>query len=171
MRSAIFWLVGASLAFFLTAGAFLVLANFGTAPKANDPIPRPETSEGVPRGSQLALNFSEEGLQGLRRSQDQTVTLYLENRGEEGIGSVHLELAVSSEDTTRPGTRRYREKVTGLAPGEGEEVDITVNLSPPPPVGGFAILDEDPESNREILEARAYASGVSPVVKTAVVSP
>ena len=171
MRSAIFWLMGASLAFFVTAGAFLVLANFGTAPKANDSITRPESSGGEPRGPQLALNFSEEGLQGLRRSQGQTVTLYLENRGEKDLESVNLELAVSSEDTTRPGTRRYSEGITRLAPGEREAVDITVNLSPPPPVGGFAVLDEGPESDREILEARAYAPGQSPVVKTAIVSP
>ncbi len=171
MRSALFWLVGASLAFFVTAGAFLVLANFGTAPRASDPIPRSGPTDGAPRGPELALNFSEEGLGELERRRNQTVTLHLRNKGEENLEGVALELEVSSEDTAYPRTRRYREEVTRLAPGEVEEVDLTVDLSPSPPVGGFAVLGEELKGDREILEARAYAPGEPVVVKTAVVSP
>lgn len=170
MRSALFWMAGASLAFLLTAGAFLVLANFATTPRVSDPIPRPEPSEGGPRGSGLALNFSEEGLEALERRQDQPLTLYVENRGEENLETVELELSVSSEDTESPRVRRYRETVEGLAPGEVETVGLTVDLSPASPVEGMAVLKEGRGSVREVLEARAYAPGVT-AIKTAVVSP
>jgi len=171
VRSALFWLLGASLAFFLTAGAFLVLANFGTTPRANDPIPQPEPSEGGPRSPKLALSFSEEGLKALERSQDQTLTLYLENSSEGELKNVDLELTVYSEDTAAPRMRRYRETVAGLAPGEVEAVDLTVDLSPPRPVESLAVLGEAPGSVREVLEARADAPGATTVVKTAVVGP
>ncbi|QIN79521.1 hypothetical protein GBA65_14445 [Rubrobacter marinus] len=170
MRSALFWLAGASLAFFATAGAFLVLANFGTAPKASDPIPRSEPSGGTPRGPELALSFSEEGLGGLERSRNQTLTLYLENRGEEELRSVELELAVSSEDTAYPRVRRYDETVTRLAPGEVEAIDLTVDLSRPRrwgrrgPRRGGRRRPGDPGGPG--LRARR-----APVVETAVVSP
>ena len=46
MRDVIFWLSGAALAFFITAGAFLLLANLATAPSekrltADPPRPGP----------------------------------------------------------------------------------------------------------------------------------
>ena len=172
MRSALFWLFGASLAFLATAGAFLLLANFGTAPRANDPIPRSSTSEQGPQGPEFALNFSEERLEGLQRRRNQTLTLYLENKGESGLQRVDLELTVSSEDTTYPRVRRYTETVRDLAPGAVEAVDLTVDLSgPPPPVESLAAIAEKPGDEREILEAWAYAPGAPAVVKTAVISP
>ena len=47
MRDAIFWLSGAALAFFITAGAFLLLANLATVPpeKSLKPDPSPGGSE------------------------------------------------------------------------------------------------------------------------------
>ena len=171
MRSALFWLAGASLAFFVTAGAFLVLANFGIAPKASDPIPRDGPSGGTTQGPELALSFSEEELGELERRRNQALTLYLENRGEGELKSVDLELTVSSEDTAHPRVRRYRETVARLAPGEIEAVDLTVDLSPPRPVESLAVLGNGPGSDRKVLEARAYAPGGTTVVKTAVVAP
>lgn len=171
MRGALFWLIGASLAFFVTAGAFLVLANFGTAPRASDPIPRPEPSEQGSSGPDLALNFSEERLKELERRQNQTLTLYLENRGDGELESVDLEVLVSSEDTAHPRVRRYQETVVGLAPGEIETIDLRVDLSPPTPVGSMAVLGEQPAGNREILEARAYPPGGNVVIETAVLPP
>lgn len=172
MRSALVWLVGASLAFFATAGAFLVLANFGTAPRASDPIPQPEPSAetGSP-GPDLVLNFSEERLKELERRQNQTLTLYLENRGEEELESVDLELVISSEDTAHPRVRRYEETIVGLAPGALETVDLRVDLSPPPPVESLAVLGEGHGGDREILEARAYPPGGEVVIETAILSP
>lgn len=171
MRSALFWLIGASLAFFVTAGAFLVLANFGTAPKASDPIPRNGPTEQGPSGPDLALKFSEERLKDLERRRDQTLTLYLENRGEGDLGTVDLELTISTEDAARPEVRRYRERVAGLAPGEVKTVDLNVDLSPPPPVESMAVLGGGSGGDREILEARAYLPGGAVVVETAVLSP
>jgi hypothetical protein len=171
VRSALFWLLGASFAFFLTGSAFLVLANFGTAPRANDPIPQPDLSDEGSRNPELALSFSEEELEALERRQDQTLTLSIENRGEGELKSVDMELAVYSEDKAYPRVRRYRETVAKLAPGEVEAVELAVDLSPPRPVESLAVLDEDPGSARQVLEARAYAPGAAPVVKTAVVAP
>ena len=171
MRSALFWLFGASLAFFVTAGAFLVLANFGIAPKTSDPIPRTGPSEEGPSGPNLALNFSEERLEKLERRQNQTLTLFLANRGEADLGSVDLEVTVSTEDTANPRIRRYRETVAGLAPGEIEAVDLNVDLSPAPPVESMAVLGDGSGGDREILEARAYPPDGAVVVETAVLSP
>ena len=171
MRSALFWLAGASLAFFATAGAFLVLANFGTAPRAIDPIPQNGPSGQGPPGPDLALRFSEEGLENLERRKDQTVTLFVENRGDEDLASVDLILTVFSEDTTHPGTRRYRETISGLVPGEIERIDLTVDLSPTRYAESMAILGVQPQGDRQILEARAYPPGGSVVVETAIISP
>ena len=171
MRGAIFWLVGASLAFFVTAGAFLLLANLGIAPKASVPIPRSGATEQGPQGPELALRFSEKRLEKIERRQNQSLTLYLENRGDEGLKSVDLELRVSSEDAASHSARRYKETVLDLAPGEVEEVAMTVDLSPTPPVESAAVLDQEPGGDREILEARAYALGEPVVVETAVLSP
>lgn len=171
MRSALFWLLWASFAFFLTGSAFLVLANFGTAPRANDPIPQPELSDEGPRSPELALSFSEEELEALEMRQDQTLTLSIENRSKGELKSVDVELAVYSEDTAYPGVRRYRETVARLAPGEVEAVELAVDLSPSRPVESLAVLDEDPGSARQVLEARTYAPGAATVVKTAVVAP
>ena len=171
MRGVLFWLVGASLAFLITAGAFLVLANFGTAPTASNPIPRTDPSERGHQGPQLALSFSNERLEGLERRQNQPLTLYLRNSGDEELRNVNLRLTVSSEDTTHPRVRRYRETVADLAPGEDAKVDLTVDLSPLPPVESLTMLGHDPEGAREILEARAYAPGARAVVETAVISP
>lgn len=169
MRGALFWLIGASLAFFATAGAFLLLANFGVAPKANSPIPQNEPSGQSPPG--LALNFSEEGLEGLERGKDQPLTLYLENKGDKDLDSVGLVLTVSSEDTANPHTRRYRETVTALAPREIRRVDLRVDLSLSRHTESMALLKDQPQGNREVLEARAYPPDGSVVIETAVLSP
>ena len=171
MRGALFWLIGAAVAFFVTAGAFLLLANIGIAPKASVPIPRSEAPEQGPEGPELILNFSEERLEALERRRNQTLTIYLENKGDEELESVDLELRVSSEGAASRNARRYGETVLGLAPGEMEEVALTVDLSPAPPVEGFAVLGQEPGGDREILEARAYALGEPVVVETAVLSP
>ncbi len=165
------WLLGASLAFLMTAGAFLVLANLGTAPSASVPIPRSAATEQGPQGPKLVLDFSEERLEKLERRKDQTLTLYLANRGDKGLESVELELTVSSEDTASPSVRRYRETVLELAPDQVEPVSMTIDLSPAPPVESLAVLGQETGGDREILEARAYAPGEPAVVETAVLSP
>ena len=40
MRTFAFWLLGALAAFFVTAGAFLFLANLGSDLRRSDPIPQ-----------------------------------------------------------------------------------------------------------------------------------
>ena len=171
MRGALFWLGGASLAFFVTAGAFLLLANFAVAPRASDPIPQNNTSGQSPPAQGLALSFSEERLEELQRSKDQMLTLYLENRGDGDLASVNLVLTVSSEDTARPGIRRYRETVADLAPGEIQRVDLMVDLSASRHTESMAVLEGASHGDREIVEARAYPPGGSMVIETAILSP
>jgi hypothetical protein len=48
MRSAALWAAGAALAFFLTAGAFLFLANLATGPAAEDLPATPARGETGP---------------------------------------------------------------------------------------------------------------------------
>ena len=48
MREAALWLSGAALAFFVTAGAFLLLANLGTVPSERSLTPEPPDAEARP---------------------------------------------------------------------------------------------------------------------------
>ena len=105
----------------------------------------------------------------LEREPGQRLTLDLENGGEEELVDVNLTLDVVSENTARPHARSYWERLERLAPDETASVEFEVDLSPPVPVG-----EPNPGTEpqyREILEARATASGGVSDVKTAVLAP
>lgn len=155
------WLLATGGAFLATAGAFLLLANFGTGPgSASDPIPRvPEAA-----GPALALRFDKDRLGELERRPDQALTFYVENRGDGELREVGLMLDVASEAALDADPRRYEESVEGLAPGERRAVAMRVDLSPP--AGTPEARDQ-----REILEARATTPGGVSAVETAVLAP
>lgn len=167
MRSVLFWLFGASAAFFATAGAFLLLANLGAGPGESGPIPR--APKAGPAGPALDLRFAEDRLGELRRAPGQTLTLYVENRGDTDLPTVDLTLTVTSEDTAGSDARDYRESVEDLAPGERAAVEMEVDFSPPMPAKeAGAGPGDDPEEDREVLEARASAPGEASAFETAV---
>jgi hypothetical protein len=161
VREAALWVSGAALAFFLTAGAFLLLANLGTGPseKSLPPDPRPAQSRPA-----LELNLDEGELTSLHALPDQRLDLNVENLGDEDLSSVNLTLEVSSEDTALSDARYYRQIVDELPAGESVPVSFYLDLSAQEGTNPAAV----PETPRKILEIRATTpTGVS-AIKTVI---
>ena len=161
MREAALWVSGAALAFFATAGAFLLLANLGTGPSEESLPPDPQRAESGPA---LELHLDEGQLASLRALPDQRLEVGVENSGDEDLSDVNLTLEVSSENTALSDARYYRETVGTLAAGSSDTVRFYLNLSEEESTIPAAV----PEPPRKILEVRATTpTGVS-AVKTAV---
>jgi hypothetical protein len=163
VREAVLWVSGAALAFFVTAGAFLLLANLGTGPseKSLAPEARP-----APSGPALELSLDEGELASLRALPDQRLVVGVKNSGDEDLREVHLTLEVSSENTALSNARYYRETVDNLAAGRAVPVPFNLDLSAPE--GTSLAVHAAPEPPRTILEVRATTpTGVS-TVKTAI---
>ncbi len=163
MREALFWVSGAVLAFFVTAGAFLLLANLGTgsSEKSLALDPRPARS-----GPALELDLDEGELASLRALPDQRLEVGVKNLSDEDLRDVHLTLEVSSENTALSNARYYRETVDTLAAERDRSVSFDLDLSAPE--GTSSAPPAVPEPPRTILEVRASTpTGVS-AVKTAI---
>ena len=161
MREAALWVSGAALAFLVTAGAFLVLANLGTGPseKSLPPDPQPARS-----GPALELNLDEGELASLRPLPDQRFDIGVENPGDEDLSDVNLTLELSSENTALSDARYYRRTVDKLGAGSSVTVSFYLDLSAREDTSLAAI----PEAPRKILEVRATTpTGVS-AIKTAI---
>ncbi len=163
MREAALWASGAALAFFVTAGAFLLLANLGTGPSEESlpPDPRPAQS-----GPALQLNLDEGELASLRALPDQRLDVGVKNSGDEGLTDIHLILEVSSENTALSDARYYRETVDTLDAGKSTTVSFYLDLSAQESTS--LTVPAAPESPRTIVEVRATTrTGVS-AIKTAI---
>ena len=161
MREAVLWISGAALAFFVTAGAFLLLANLGSGPSEQSlpPDPRP-----APSGPALELNLDEGELASLQALPEQRLDLGVENPGDEDLSDVNLTLEVSSENTALTDARYYRRTVDNLEAGRNLTVSFYLDLSAPEETNPAAV----PEEPRKILEVRATTpTGVS-AIKTAI---
>ncbi len=160
MREAAFWISGAALAFFATAGAFLLLANLGTGPSEKNLPPHPRSAESGPA---LELHLDEGQLASLKALPDQELDVRVSNTGGEDLSNVNLTLEVSSENTALSDTRYYRETVEDLAAGSYVTVRFYLDLSAPESTAAV------PEPPRKIIEVRATTpEGVS-AIKTAIV--
>ena len=115
MREAALWVSGAALAFFITAGAFLLLANVGTGPSEKNLPADPGTGKS---GPDLELNLGEGTLTTLAPLPGQRFDLTVENVGSEDLSDVSLTVEVSSENTALSDARYYRKTVEELAAGE-----------------------------------------------------
>ena len=167
MREAAFWVSGAALAFFVTASAFLLLANLGTGPseKSLPPDPRPAQS-----GPALELSLDEDQLASLEARPDQGLDVGVKNSGDEELTDVHLTLEVSSENTALSDASYYRKTVDEVAAGRTVDrhfyLDLSVQEST---VGSRMTAVAVPEPPRKIVEVRATTpEGVS-AIKTAIV--
>lgn len=160
MRDAALWAAGAALAFFLTAGAFLVLANLATGSSGEDlPAARGKS------GPALDLDLNRDRLASLEPAQGQELLLTVENAGGRDFSSVNLTLEASSGDTANPHSRYYRRTLQNLKAGESVEVRFLLDLSRPPEASD---TPSAPNKRSEILEIRATTpEGVS-VVRTAI---
>jgi hypothetical protein len=167
MRDIIFWLSGAALAFLVTAGAFLLLANLATAPSQKRLNPD-QASGGS--GQSVDLILDREQLASLRYLPNQSLTLVVENEGGEQLSDVNVTLIVFSENTALSDRRYYRQTIEKIPAGEAASVrfefDLLVREEPVarPPTA-------NPEPSREILEIRATTPEGNSTVRTVILPP
>ena len=162
MREAAFWVSGAAVAFFITAGAFLLLANLGTGPSEKN-LPA-DPGPGKP-GPALELDLGEGTLTTLAPLPGQRFDLKVKNAGSEDLSDVKLTIEVSSENTALSDERYYRKTVEKLAAGKSTTILFYLDLSTPQ---AALTVPEVPEPPRTIVEARATTpKGVS-AIKTAI---
>jgi hypothetical protein len=162
MRDAALWAAGAAVAFLLTAGAFLVLANLATGSSGED-LPAPPARSG--RGPAIDLELNRDRLTSLEPQPNQELLLTVENAGDRPFSSVNLTLESSSGNTANPQTQYYRQTVQDLEPGENVNVPFVLDLSNPTQASSSPMA---PGDRARILEIRATTpEGVSEV-RTAV---
>ena len=155
------WISGTALAFFVTAAAFLLLANIATVPSEKSLAPE---SPSTRSGPDLELSLDEERLASLRAAPGQVLDLSVKNAGDEDLSNVNLTLGVSSENTAVPDSRYYRRTVQKLPAGEAATTRFVFDLSAPERTA----LPEAPEPSRKILEIKASTpEGVSEI-RTAI---
>lgn len=161
VREALLWVSGAAVAFLLTAGAFLVLANLGTGPaeKSLEPgVQRPEQGPG------LEISVDENRLATLEALPNQSLDLRVQNAGDRAVSNVNVTVEVYSENTALSEARRYRRTVDELAADDPAGVSFILDLSAP----AEGKIPLTPEPPRRIAEIRATTpSGVS-AVKTLI---
>ena len=167
MRDVAFWLSGAALAFLVTAGAFLLLANLATAPSEKSLHP-----DRTPLGSGHAidLQLDRERLASLEPLPDQSLDLVVENEGDEPLSDVNVTLSASSENTALSNSRYYRRTVEKIPAGGAESVRFEFDLVVPaqPATRPSAAT---PEPSREILEIRATTPEGNSVIRTVILPP
>jgi hypothetical protein len=162
VREAALWVAAAALAFFVTAGAFLVLANLATGSLADD---LPATPARGRSGPALDLDLNRSRLASLEPAADQELLLTVENAGGGAFSNVNLTLESSPGDTADPRTRYYRRTLKNLESGERVEVSFLLDLYRPTRTPDAPTASDE---RTEILEIRATTpEGVS-VVRTAV---
>ncbi len=162
MREMALWISGAALAFFVTAGAFLLLANLATVRSEESLTPDPPSRHS---GPDLELNVDEDQLASLEALPAQSLDVTVRNRGDEALSDITLSLNVSSENTSLPESRYYGRKVEKLPAGGTAEVRFEFDLSAPEASGKLAAV---PEPSRKILEIRASTPEGVPAIRTAI---
>ncbi|QIN82269.1 hypothetical protein GBA63_06095 [Rubrobacter tropicus] len=161
VRETALWASGAALAFFVTAGAFLLLANLATGSSEKDLSPEQGPGKS---GQALDLELDEGRLASLEAGPGQRLRVAVQNAGDRGFSSVNLTLEVSSGNTAVPETRYYRHTVRGLQAGQTRNVDFVLNLSQSESTNGAA-----PTEPQKILEVRATTPEGRSAVRTAIV--
>jgi hypothetical protein len=167
MRDVVFWLSGAALAFVVTAGAFLLLANLATTPSAKrlNPDRAP-----VGSGPAIDLQLDSERLASLEPLPDQILDLSVENEDDEPLSDVSVILITSTENTALSDSRYYRQTVEQIPAGRAESVRFEFDLVvPEQPVSRPSAAT--PEPSREILEIRATTPEGNSTVKTVILPP
>ncbi len=165
MRDVLFWLSGAALAFFITAGAFLLLANLATVPFEKSLTPDPGSGES---GAAVELALDTERLAALRPLPDQSLDLKVKNAGATRLLDVNVVLTTFSENTAIPDTRFYRRTVEKVAAGGAADVHFEFDLSDPEQSAARLPASEPA---RKILEIRATTPEGISTVRTVILPP
>jgi hypothetical protein len=167
MRDIIFWLSGAALAFLVTAGAFLLLANLASVPSQKRLNPDQARAGS---GQSVDLILDREQLASLRYQPDQSLALVVENQGGEQLSDVNVNLEVFSENTAQSDSSYYRQTVQKIPAGEAASVRFEFDLLvPEEPVARPPTAN--PEPSRKILEIRATTPGGNSAVRTVILPP
>jgi len=167
MRDIVFWLSGAALAFLVTAGAFLLLANLASIPSQKRLNPDQARAGS---GQSVDLILDREQLASLRYQPDQSLALVVENEGGEQLSDVNVNLEVFSENTALSDSRYYRQTVQKIPAGEAASVRFEFDLLvPEEPVARPPTAN--PEPSRKILEIRATTPGGNSAVRTVILPP
>jgi hypothetical protein len=167
MRDIIFWLSGATLAFLVTAGAFLLLANLASVPSQKRLNPDQARAGS---GQSVDLILDREQLASLRYLPDQNLSLIVENEGGEQLSNVNVTLKVFSENTALSDFRYYRQAIQKIPAGEAASVRFEFDLLvPEEPVARPPTAN--PEPSRKILEIRATTPGGNSTVRTVILPP
>lgn len=164
MRDIMFWFSGAALAFLITAGAFLLLANLATVPSERSLTPDP--SQGA-SGPAVELELDAQRLASLRPLPDQSLDLEVKNDGTRKLLNVNVILIVSSENTSLSDSRYYRQTVDKVAAGGAANVHFEFDLTDPEQAAGQNAL----EPARNILEIRATTPEGISTVRTVILPP
>ena len=168
MRDIALWLSGAALAFLITAGAFLLLANLATAPSETSLTP--EKTPGGSGHTIVDLKLDREQLASIEPLPDQSLELAVENEGGEQLSDVNVTLIVSSENTAILDSRHYMQTVEKISADGTANVRFRFDLSPfkrP----GTRPAPATPEPAREILELRATTPEGNSTVRTVILPP
>jgi hypothetical protein len=166
MRDIVFWLSGAALAFLITAGAFLLLANLATVP--SEKSLRPDQTPGR-SGHPIDLKLDRERLASLRPRPDQSLDLLVENEGPKQLSDVNVTLIVSSENTALS-SRFYRKTVEKIPAGGAASVRFEFDLvAPEQQVARPPAATQEP--SREILELEATTPEGNSTVRTVILPP
>jgi hypothetical protein len=163
MREMALWISSAALAFFVTAGSFLLLANLATVPSEKSLEPDPPSSQ---PGSDLELNLEEDRLASLSARPGQSLGLTVKNEGDEDLSDVNLILGVSSENTAISDPRYYHHTVKKLPAGESAPVRFVFDLSALEQTTASPSAAQEP--SRKILEIRATTPGGVSTIRTAI---
>jgi hypothetical protein len=159
MRDLVFWLSGAALAFLVTAGAFLLLANLATTPSEKSLNP-----DRAPVGSGPAIDLQ------LDRERLASLELSVENEADEPLSDVSVILITSTENTALSDSRSYRQTVEKIPPSGAESVRFEFDLEVPEHPARRP-LAASPEPSREILEIRATTPEGNSTVRTVILPP
>ena len=165
MREAALWLSGAALAFLITAGAFLMLANLATIPSERSLAPDPPSKRS---GPVLELDLDEDRLASLKPREGQSLGLTVKNGGDRALTDVDLTLGVSSENTVLSEPRYYQRTVERVPAGGSVPVRFEFDLSS---AADAASASAAAGPARRILEVRASTSGGISTVRTAILPP
>ncbi len=165
MREMALWISGAALAFFVTAGAFLLLANLATVPSEQSLKPDPSSRRSGPN---LELNLDEDRLAALEALPAQSLDVMVRNRGDEALSGIDLTLHVFSESTSLLESHFYRRRVERLPAGGTANVHFELDLSAPETKASRPLAAAVPEPPRKVLEIRASTPDGVPAVRTAI---
>jgi len=165
MRGVAVWFSGAALAFLLTAGVFLLLANIATIPSEKSLAPEPPEAASQPV---VELELNADQLASLKPEPDQNLNLTVRNENSTPLSDVNVTLSVSSENTALSRSRYYRQMVEEVPANGTADIPFDFNLSEPKQrVTGRPAS----EPAREILEIKATTPDGISATKTVILPP